>query len=187
MDATFILSAVIFTLLAIVVATSLLGGSSPAADSANARSYFGRGSSSSSSSRDGGGLERQNGHLPTGGKKKKEAENWSEISGSAHDHWDVVKSVHSEQEYPHAHKGEVVEHSRLIVPSSGTRHMSLETEGAPESPWRNTKKVESDANNSLKYVPGKARSHHLEMMMSKEELEEEQRRESKTEINCLLT
>ncbi|XP_013862585.1 matrix-remodeling-associated protein 7 isoform X3 [Austrofundulus limnaeus] len=144
MDATFILSAVIFTLLAIVVATSLLGGSSPAADSANARSYFGRGSSSSSSSRDGGGLERQNGHLPTGGKKKKEAENWSEISGSAHDHWDVVKSVHS-------------------------------TEGAPESPWRNTKKVESDANNSLKYVPGKARSHHLEMMMSKEELEEEQR------------
>lgn len=92
MDVTFILSAIIFTLLAIVIATSLLGGSSPAADSAtaNARSYFGR-----SSSRDGGGLERQNGHLPTGGKRKMEAENWSEISGSAHDHWDVVKSVHS--------------------------------------------------------------------------------------------
>lgn len=33
---------------------------------------------------------------------------------------------------------------------------------------------ESNENN-LKYVPGKARSHHLEMMMSKEELEEEQR------------
>uniref|UniRef100_A0A668S4C2 Matrix-remodeling-associated protein 7 helical domain-containing protein n=1 Tax=Oreochromis aureus TaxID=47969 RepID=A0A668S4C2_OREAU len=36
-------------------------------------------------------------------------------------------------------------------------------------------KVESNANNSLKYVPGKARSHHLEKMMTKEELEEEQR------------
>lgn len=35
--------------------------------------------------------------------------------------------------------------------------------------------MESNENNSLKYVPGKARSHHLEMMMSKEELEEEQR------------
>lgn len=27
----------------------------------------------------------------------------------------------------------------------------------------------------MRYVPGKARSHHLEMMLSKEELEEEQR------------
>lgn len=36
-------------------------------------------------------------------------------------------------------------------------------------------KMESNANNSLKYVPGKARSHHLQMMMSKDELEEEQR------------
>lgn len=35
--------------------------------------------------------------------------------------------------------------------------------------------MESNANNSLKYVPGKARSHHLEKMMTKEELEEEQR------------
>lgn len=35
--------------------------------------------------------------------------------------------------------------------------------------------AESNANNSLKYVPGKARSHHLEQMMSKDELEEEQR------------
>ncbi|XP_017294121.1 uncharacterized protein LOC108249319 isoform X2 [Kryptolebias marmoratus] len=142
MDATFVLSAIIFTLLAVVVATSLLGGSSPAENFASARSYFGhRGVDAGG----GEGSEAQNGHVPTGTKKKrKEAENWSEISGSAHDHWDVVKSVHS-------------------------------TEGAPESPWRNTKKVESDANNSLKYVPGKARSHHLEMMMSKEELEEEQR------------
>uniref|UniRef100_A0AAX7T879 Matrix-remodeling-associated protein 7 helical domain-containing protein n=1 Tax=Astatotilapia calliptera TaxID=8154 RepID=A0AAX7T879_ASTCA len=38
-----------------------------------------------------------------------------------------------------------------------------------------SEKVESNANNSLKYVPGKARSHHLEKMMTKEELEEEQR------------
>uniref|UniRef100_A0A7N6C2S2 Matrix-remodeling-associated protein 7 helical domain-containing protein n=1 Tax=Anabas testudineus TaxID=64144 RepID=A0A7N6C2S2_ANATE len=35
--------------------------------------------------------------------------------------------------------------------------------------------AESNANNSLKYVPGKARSHHLQMMLSKDELEEEQR------------
>lgn len=35
--------------------------------------------------------------------------------------------------------------------------------------------MESNEDNSLKYVPGKARTHHLEMMMSKEELEEEQR------------
>ncbi|XP_017294105.1 uncharacterized protein LOC108249319 isoform X1 [Kryptolebias marmoratus] len=168
MDATFVLSAIIFTLLAVVVATSLLGGSSPAENFASARSYFGhRGVDAGG----GEGSEAQNGHVPTGTKKKrKEAENWSEISGSAHDHWDVVKSVHSEQESPH-----VAERSPSTPGLSGTRHTSLETEGAPESPWRNTKKVESDANNSLKYVPGKARSHHLEMMMSKEELEEEQR------------
>lgn len=34
---------------------------------------------------------------------------------------------------------------------------------------------EPDGPNALRYVPGKARSHHLEMMLSKEELEEEQR------------
>ncbi|XP_008294188.1 matrix-remodeling-associated protein 7 isoform X3 [Stegastes partitus] len=138
MEVTFVLSAIIFTLLAIVVATSLLNGSSPAADFANARSYFGhRG--------DAGGLgPRQNGHVPDKKKKKKEAaevDDWSEISGSSHDHWDVVKSV-------------------------------LSTEGATESPDVNDV---ADSNDSLKYVPGKARSHHLEMMMSKEELEEEQR------------
>lgn len=49
-----------------------------------------------------------------------------------------------------------------------------QTEGATESPGINDK-LESNANNSLKYVPGKARSHHLEMMMSKDEMEEEQR------------
>ncbi|XP_022045602.1 matrix-remodeling-associated protein 7-like isoform X2 [Acanthochromis polyacanthus] len=136
MDVTFVLSAIIFTLLAIVVATSLLNGSSPAA--ANARSYFGhRG--------DAGGLA-QNGHVPDKKKKKKEQrepDDWSDISGSSHDHWDVVKSV-------------------------------LSTEGATESPGINDA-VDSNDSNSLKYVPGKARSHHLEMMMSKDELEEEQR------------
>lgn len=35
--------------------------------------------------------------------------------------------------------------------------------------------LEPDGPNALRYVPGKARSHHLEMMLSKEELEEEQR------------
>lgn len=90
MDITFVLFAIISTLLAIVVATSLFNGSSPAADFANARSYFGH--------RDGvtGGLDqsgpKQNGHLPDK-KKKKEADDWCEISGSSHDHWDVVKSV----------------------------------------------------------------------------------------------
>ncbi|XP_071319510.1 matrix-remodeling-associated protein 7 isoform X4 [Trachinotus anak] len=135
MDLTFLLSAVIFTLLAIVVATSLFNGSSTA-DFANARSYF-------SGAR---GLDRpgpkQNGHVPEE-EKKKAAEDWCEISGSSHDHWDVVKSV-------------------------------LSTEGAAESPGINDK-GESNANDSLKYVPGKARSHHLQMMLSKEELEDEQR------------
>uniref|UniRef100_A0A1A8I5C7 Matrix-remodelling associated 7 n=1 Tax=Nothobranchius kuhntae TaxID=321403 RepID=A0A1A8I5C7_NOTKU len=171
MDLTFVLSAIIFTLLAVVVATSLLSGSSPAADFANARSYF-----------EHRGLEKpeakQNGHVAEE-KKKKEAESWSEISGSSHDHWDVVKSVLSEQNYPHAPTEDVVEHSTstssLSVPSSGSRDISLETEGVAESPGNNAETVESDANNSLKYVPGKMRSHHLEMMMSKEELEEEQR------------
>lgn len=85
MDLTFVLSAVIFTLLAIVVATSLFNGSSPTAEFAN---YFGH--------RDGGldqSWPRQNGYLPDKKKKKKTEDDWCEISGSAHDHWDVVKSV----------------------------------------------------------------------------------------------
>ncbi|KAF0025644.1 hypothetical protein F2P81_022525 [Scophthalmus maximus] len=102
MDLTLALSAVIFTLLAIVVATSLFGGSSPVADFAHARGYFAQ-----------RGLDepgpKQNGHAPeekeaattttTMMKKKKrtkkaaEEGDWCEISGSSHDHWDVVKSV----------------------------------------------------------------------------------------------
>ncbi|XP_008294186.1 matrix-remodeling-associated protein 7 isoform X1 [Stegastes partitus] len=206
MEVTFVLSAIIFTLLAIVVATSLLNGSSPAADFANARSYFGhRG--------DAGGLgPRQNGHVPDKKKKKKEAaevDDWSEISGSSHDHWDVVKSVLSEEAHPHLHTEELAAPVELSstssLPGPASRDMSLEvdssseassgrgprsfiglsdtellkcafsypqTEGATESPDVNDV---ADSNDSLKYVPGKARSHHLEMMMSKEELEEEQR------------
>nr|XP_046234038.1 matrix-remodeling-associated protein 7-like [Scatophagus argus] len=113
----------IFTLLAIVVATSLLNG-----DLANGH----RGD------RPGSGLDqsgpRQNGH---------------------------------EEAHPHPHSEELatpVEHSSS----------SRSTEGAAESPGIN-EKVESNANNPLRYLPGKARSHHLEMMMSKDELEEEQR------------
>ncbi|KAM9837234.1 matrix-remodeling-associated protein 7 isoform 4-T4 [Aulostomus maculatus] len=148
MDLTFVVSAIIFTLLAIVVATSVFNGSSPAAaDFVNARSYFGhRGEGAAG----GGDLSsaKQNGHVPDKRKKKKEegkaaVDDWCELSGSSHDHWDVVKSV-------------------------------LSTEGATESPEINDT-GESNENSSLKYVPGKARSHHMEMMMSKEELEEEQR------------
>ena len=46
--------------------------------------------------------------------------------------------------------------------------------------------MESHENGSLKYIPGKARSHHLEMMMSKEELEEEQRSVKTTNMAAIL-
>uniref|UniRef100_A0A665VFU6 Matrix-remodeling-associated protein 7-like n=1 Tax=Echeneis naucrates TaxID=173247 RepID=A0A665VFU6_ECHNA len=71
-----------------------------------------------------------------------------------------------------------VEHSSstssLSIPRPGSRHMSLEVDSSSEAS-SGRDKGESNTNNSLKYVPGKARSHHLQMMMSKEELEEEQR------------
>ncbi|XP_068439466.1 uncharacterized protein mxra7 [Clinocottus analis] len=228
MDLTFALSAVIFTLLAIVVATSLFSGSSPAADFA---SYFGRAVDGGAA----GGLDQpepsQNGHLPDPKKKKqqqqqKAADDWCEISASSHDHWDVVKSVLSDEAYPHLHTEELatpVAHSSassLPVPRHRYRPTSLETdslseassgtsrrsfiglsdkdllkcafshpqsEGATESPEINDK-VESNADDTLKYVPGKARSHRLQMMMSKEELEEERRvqREQLTAIFQLL-
>ncbi|XP_047464169.1 uncharacterized protein LOC125021984 isoform X2 [Mugil cephalus] len=220
MDVTFVLSAIIFTLLAIVVATSLFKGSSPAAEFANARSYFGhRGDGAT------GGLDpKQNGHVPENKKKKKKEEevvtdDWCEISGSSHDHWDVVKSVLSEEASPHSEElpssvGQSSSStSSLSVPRPGSRNMTLEvdssseassaggrrsfiglsdtellkcafsypqTEGATESP-----EINENTNNPLKYVPGKARSHHLEMMMSKEELEEEQRILSNRNFNCL--
>ncbi|XP_034715385.1 uncharacterized protein LOC117936463 isoform X2 [Etheostoma cragini] len=218
MDLTFVLSAVIFTLLAIVVATSLFNGSSPTVDLA---SYFGnRGEGAA------GGLDqpKQNGYLPDKKKKEEEEEDdWCEISGSTHDHWDVVKSVLSEEAHPHTEElATPVEHSStssLCVPSPGCRHMSLEvdsssrassgasrrsfiglsdkellkcafsypqSEGATESPGINDKE-ELNANDSLKYVPGKARSHHLQMMMSAEELEEEQRSVKTTNMGIVFS
>ncbi|XP_051274686.1 uncharacterized protein LOC127373874 isoform X2 [Dicentrarchus labrax] len=204
MDLTFILSAAIFTLLAIVVATSLLSGSSPTAEFANA--YFGhRGGDASAPGVD---PPRLNGHVPDGksknNKKSKKAEDdWCEMSGSAHDHWDVVKSVLSEEAHPHPHTEELatpVEHSSSSTSmslevdsppgaSSGRGRRSFiglsekelikcafsypQTEGATESPGINDK-VESNDSECLKYIPGKARSHHLQVMMSSEELQEEQ-------------
>ncbi|XP_041819147.1 uncharacterized protein LOC121625149 isoform X2 [Chelmon rostratus] len=162
MDLTFILSAAIFTLLAIVVATSLLNGSSSAADCADQRRLFGH---------RGDAGPRQNGHVPDPkAKEKKDEDDWCEISGSSHDHWDVVKSVLSEEAHPHPHTEELA----TPVEHSSSTSTSLETEGATESPGLNDK-AGSDENDSLKYIPGKARSHHLQMMMSTEEMEEEQR------------
>ncbi|XP_039992054.1 uncharacterized protein LOC120794790 [Xiphias gladius] len=209
MDLTVVLSAIIFTLLAVVLATSLFSGASSTADFANARGYFGDRGGDAAEGLDRSG-PKQNGHVPE--KKKKTAEDWSEISESSHDHWDVVKSVLSEEAHPLSQNEELtapVEHSTSSpsIPSPGSRHMSLEvdssseassgrghrsfiglsdkellkcafsypqTEGVTESPGIDDQ-GESNTNDSLKYVPGKARSHHLQMMMSKEELEEEQR------------
>nr|XP_019963590.1 PREDICTED: matrix-remodeling-associated protein 7-like isoform X1 [Paralichthys olivaceus] len=204
MDLTFLLSAIIFTLLAVVVGTSLFGGSSPASDFANARGFFGhRGEGAT------GGLDpKQNGHAPEKKQKKKqtEAEDWCEISGSSHDHWDVVKCVESERAHPQdlepAERSSSTR-SSLSNPRPDSRNTSLDvdlsseassgrrsfiglsekellkcafsypqTEGATESPATSDK---LESNDSLKYVPGKSRSHHLQMMMSNDELEEEQR------------
>ncbi|XP_075889691.1 matrix-remodeling-associated protein 7 isoform X5 [Nelusetta ayraudi] len=148
MDLTFILSAAIFTLLAIVVATSLLNGSS--ATGGGARPPGGP-SVTRNADAPGPGLSPQNGHLPDRRVKEKkkvvveeEEENWCDISGSSHDHWDVVKSVQT-------------------------------AEGATESPELLDDTEIANEDGSLTYLPGKSRSHHMEMMMSKEELEEEQR------------
>lgn len=92
MDLTLILSAAIFTLLAIVVATSLLNGSSLPEDGATAQRY-----SSHKGEARGPGLgqpaPQQNGHVPDSKSKEKAEDDWCDISGSSHDHWDVVKSV----------------------------------------------------------------------------------------------
>nr|XP_020444473.1 uncharacterized protein LOC109953358 isoform X2 [Monopterus albus] len=221
MDLTFILSAIIFTLLAIVVATSLFSGSSSTGHFTNARSYFGHTEDRAAGRLDESG-PKQNGHVP--GKNNKTEDDWCNISGSSHDHWDVVKSVFPEEAHPNPLTEELatpVEHSSSTssspIPRPGSRHLSLEvesstkassgrgrtsfiglsdkellkcafsypqTEGATESPGINDE-VESSANDSLKYIPGKARSHHLQMMMSKNELEEEQRIYSITDFNSL--
>ncbi|XP_019726610.1 matrix-remodeling-associated protein 7 isoform X1 [Hippocampus comes] len=222
MDWTFILFAVIFTLLALVVATSLLNGSSR---SSSARSY--PNGPIADAVRGGETEAKQNGHLSDNSNKGTAEEvavgdDWCEMSGSSHDHWDVVKSVLSEEaetrpasEEPEAAAVAVTAPaelsssssaaSSLSVPRPDSRHASFDssseassgrgrrsfiglsdqellkcafsspqTDGDAESPDVNDKS-EFHTNNSLKYVPGKSRSHHLEMMMSKDELEEEQR------------
>lgn len=90
MDLMFLLSAAIFTLLAIVVATSLLSDSASSARCAKVQPH------AEHRNGPGSGLEpKQNGFAP-GQKAKKKAEyDWCDISGSAHDHWEVVKSVQS--------------------------------------------------------------------------------------------
>ncbi|XP_037318812.2 serine and arginine rich splicing factor 2a isoform X1 [Pungitius pungitius] len=214
MDLTLALAAAIFTLLALVVATSLFGGSSPAAEFA---SYFGHavdGGATGGSDEPG---PTRNGSPPHGVKEKKKEEeekkevqdDWCEISGSSHDHWELVKSVLSEEAHSHPPTGELptpVEcssTSKPCAPRLGCSHKSLEadwlsgpgrrsfiglsdkqllrcafsypqTEGATESP-EVQEKLDSDASESLRYAPGKARSHHLQRMMSKDELEEERR------------
>ncbi|XP_068610826.1 matrix-remodeling-associated protein 7 isoform X1 [Brachionichthys hirsutus] len=192
MDLTLVLSAAIFTLLALVVATSLLNGYPSSRSTPESRSEP---------------APKQNGHVPEKEKEEEEAagDAWCDISGSGHDHWDVVKSVQSEEEHPHPKSGDL---DALLELSSTTTATSFEvdppspeastargrgsyiglsdkellkfafrapqTGGAAESP-EVQEKVEPNETSALKYVPGKARSHHLEMMMSKEELEEEQR------------
>ncbi|XP_060884493.1 uncharacterized protein LOC132955601 isoform X1 [Labrus mixtus] len=202
MDLTFVLSAAVFTLLAIVIATSLFTRTS--ADAAKSRLLLGQGLT--------GGLDepgpRQNGHIPEKkgkkGKKKQEVEDdWCDISGSSHDHWDVVKSVLSED----THSPTVIEEPSTPVDFSPSTSTRLEVDSSSEASSGRTRRSfiglsdkellkcafshpqtegvtanpdinddgDTDENSSLKYVPGKARSHHLEMMMSTEELQEEQR------------
>lgn len=215
MDLTFLLSAAIFTLLAIVVATSVFNGSSPAADLFN-RSYFVRNEDAPAAGPEDTAAPRLNGCAAEQVKEPEAADDWSEISGSSHDHWDVVKTVLSEQEAhlqtPCEDPAPPVDHSSstssvsiprpessLDVDSSsdtssgrGRRSFiglsdeellkcafsSLQNEGATESPDIIEETAEDDGDDDetpLKYLPGKSRTHHLEMMLSKEELEEEQR------------
>ncbi|XP_056902287.1 uncharacterized protein LOC130533128 isoform X2 [Takifugu flavidus] len=203
MDLTFVLSAAIFTLLAIVVATSLLSGSSSAARAAAAKPGVGHRNGPASGSERAEAEAKHNGHAPEDKPQQKAADDWCDISGSAHDHWDVVKSVQSEEAQSHLHPEDLAtqaEHSSSASTSlevdtsseasSGRSRRSFmglsdkellkcafphpQAEGDAESLGSHDD-LESDGPNALRYVPGKARSHHLEMMLSKEELEEEQR------------
>ncbi|XP_034049746.1 uncharacterized protein LOC117530899 isoform X2 [Thalassophryne amazonica] len=224
MDATFVVSAIIFTLLAVVVATSLFNGSSSSSSGDFANTDFSRPTGERPDTGTGQSEPQQNGHVPGKKKKEEEADDWCELSGSSHDHWDVVKSVQSADARPNAYSEELataVEHlpssSRLSSHRPASRAASLDmdtsaeapsgrgctsiiglsdqqllkcafshpqTEGAAESPASNDK-MESNAHSSLKYVPGKTRSHHLQMMMSKDELEEEQRIHFNTDCRCV--
>ncbi|XP_020792214.1 matrix-remodeling-associated protein 7 [Boleophthalmus pectinirostris] len=178
MDVSLMLAAVIFTLLAIVVATSMFTGTSPSSD-------YGRRPAVSVAEKERAPPATHNGHVPPSSPERKPSKpaefDWSEMSGSSHDHWDVVKNVQSEEEQLST------DLSRPPSSSSSGRgsYINLsdsellkcafplpQTEGAAESS-DHTDKV--DSNSSFRYLPGKSRSHHLQMMMSKDELEEEQR------------
>lgn len=93
MDSIFILFAVIFTLLALVVATSLLNGSSRSTSAGSCPN-----GPIADAVRGGETEAKQNGHLPDNSNQETAEEvavgdDWCEMSGSSHDHWDVVKSV----------------------------------------------------------------------------------------------
>ncbi|XP_033840279.1 uncharacterized protein LOC117386997 isoform X1 [Periophthalmus magnuspinnatus] len=179
MDASFVLAAVIFTLLAIVVATSMFTGTSPSSD-------YGRRAAGRVTEEESASPGKHNGHGPCSAPEpqpRKTAEfDWTEMSGSSHDHWDVVKNVQSEEEQLST------DLSRPPSSSSSGRgsYINLsdsellkcafplsQTEGATES-TDHRDKVDSNSS-SFRYLPGKSRSHHFQMMMSKDELEEEQR------------
>lgn len=192
MDLSFVLAAVIFTLLAIVVATSMFTGTSPSPD-------YGR-RAGSAAAKERASPAWQNGHIPSSSpvswfslplrrQRKTQEFDWCEMSGSSHDHWDVVKNVISEEEEQLSDLSRP--ESRAETPSSsssargsfmGLSESALlkyafslrQTEGTPEIPDHQDK-METNSNNSFKYLPGRSRSHHLQMMMSKDELEEEQR------------
>lgn len=193
MDISFIIAAIIFTLLAIVVATSMFTGTSPCSD-------YGR-RTGSAAEKESASSAGQNGHVPSSSsssswyfapkrkQRKTEEFDWCEMSGSSHDHWDVVKNVLSEEEQLSSDLSRP--ESRAEPPSGSSSGRSSfiglsdsellkcafslpQTEGAPESPGHKDK-MESNSNHSFQYLPGKSRSHHLQMMMSKDELEEEQR------------
>lgn len=95
MDLIFLLSAAIFTLLAIVAATSLLGASSSFSSAPCAkvqpRVELRNGPGSGSEQPE----PKQNGHAAEEKAERKALDDWCDVSGSAHDHWDVVKSVQS--------------------------------------------------------------------------------------------
>ncbi|KAJ0060677.1 hypothetical protein NL108_017206, partial [Boleophthalmus pectinirostris] len=192
MDVSLMLAAVIFTLLAIVVATSMFTGTSPSSD-------YGRRPAVSVAEKERAPPATHNGHVPPSSPERKPSKpaefDWSEMSGSSHDHWDVVKNVQSvsKVQMDAPKRTLVYEEEQLSTdlsrpPSSSSSgrgsYINLsdsellkcafplpQTEGAAESS-DHTDKV--DSNSSFRYLPGKSRSHHLQMMMSKDELEEEQ-------------
>ncbi|KAK0134366.1 Matrix-remodeling-associated protein 7 [Merluccius polli] len=197
MDLTFILAAVIFTLLAVVVATSIFNGSPSSLD-------FARGREVGPADETKAGLDPSaawlNGHIPD--RRTAATDDWAE-----HDHWEVVKSVLSaESEETHRDTADAVHtlsaspldprcvrpsrsrscdlldssSAAVSSPGAGGRRSLIglsekellkcafsypQTEGATESPGLN----------DIKYLPGQARSKHIETMMSKQELEDEQR------------